>query len=104
MGDAKKKVQAIEDVDRLVVGTLLAGLRKRGAPFAMLITPDHPTSTALRTHIAEPVPFALYAVGGPKDGVTAYSESAVKRSTIRIDEGFKLMSLFLNQGKASEED
>ena len=100
MGDAKKKVQAIEDVDRRVVGRLLEGLRKRKAPFAMLITPDHPTHTALRTHVAEPVPFALYVTGGAKDGAKAYTESAVKPSTKRFEEGFQLMSFFLKQGKA----
>jgi len=95
MGDARKKIQAIEDVDRRLVGRLLDGLRQRGEPFSLLITPDHPTSTALRTHIAEPVPFALYATGGPKDNVVAYHESAVRASTKRFDNGFELMSCFL---------
>ena len=98
MGDAKKKIMAIEDVDRRLVGRLLDGLRQRGGSCAVLITPDHPTSTALRTHIAEPVPFALYATGGPKDEVSAYNESAVKLSTKRFEQGFALMSFFLSQG------
>ena len=97
MGDAQKKIQAIEDTDRLVVGTLLEGLKRRGEPFAILIVCDHPTSTVLKTHIAEPVPFALYATNGPKDRVTAYTESAVRESTTRLDEGFRLMSFFLKQ-------
>src|SRR3989338_6598839 len=99
MGDAKKKIQAIEDTDRLVVATLLDGLKKRGEPFAVLIVCDHPTSTILKTHIAEPVPFALYATGGSKDAVTAYNESAVKASSKRFEQGFELMSFFLKQGK-----
>ena len=99
MGDAKKKVQAIEDVDRRLLKPLLKGLRARGKPFAVLITPDHPTSTARRTHTAEPVPFALYATDGPKEAVAAYNETAVKGSTRRFQEGFQLMSFFLNQGK-----
>jgi 2,3-bisphosphoglycerate-independent phosphoglycerate mutase len=99
MGDAQKKIQAIEDVDRRLVGRLLDGLRQRGQPFAALVVPDHPTSTALRTHIAEPVPFALCATGGPKDAVSAYNESAVKASAKRFERGFELMGFFLNQGK-----
>jgi len=99
MGDAQKKVQAIEDTDRLVVGTLLDGLKKRNEPFAVLIVCDHPTSTALKTHIAEPVPFALYATGITKDAVTAYNESAVKSSSKRFEEGFQLMPFFLQQGR-----
>ncbi|MBI2495162.1 MAG: cofactor-independent phosphoglycerate mutase [Candidatus Omnitrophica bacterium] len=98
MGDVQKKIQAIEDTDRLVVGTLLEGLKKRGEPFAILVVCDHPTSTILKTHIAEPVPFALYATNGPKDDVTSYNESAVNGSTKRFKEGFQLMSFFLQQG------
>ena len=98
MGDASKKVQAIEDVDRRLVGPLLEGLRRRGGPFAVLITPDHPTSVALRTHIAEPVPFAIYGWNGlVQDRVEAYSESAVKGSKTRFEEGFRLMSFFLQR-------
>ncbi len=96
MGDAQKKIQAIEDTDRRMVGPLLAGLKKRGEPFAILVVPDHPTSTALKTHIAEPVPFALYATGGPKDSVTTYNERAVQASSTRFEEGFQLMPFFLS--------
>ncbi len=95
MGDVQKKIQAIEDVDRLVVGTLLEGLKKRGEPYAVLVTPDHPTSVEKRTHISDPVPFALYATGLQKDAVTAYTETAVKASTTRFEQGFELMSYFL---------
>ena len=98
MGDAKKKIQAIEDVDRLLVGTVLDGLKRRGEPFAVLVTPDHPTSLEKRTHIPDPVPFALYATGGPKDAVTAYTESAVHASNTRFEQGFELMRFFLSQG------
>ena len=98
MGDARKKIQAIEDTDRLVVGTLLEGLKRRGEPYAVLVVCDHPTSTVLKTHIAVPVPFALYRSGGSRDGVSAYSESAVQTSTRMVDPGFNLMSFFIAQG------
>jgi len=97
MGDAKKKVQAIEDVDRLVVGTLLDGLKSRGA-FGIMVVCDHPTSTPLRTHVADAVPFAIYATKGRKDAICAYNETAVKQSTQRLEHGFELMSFFLSLG------
>ena len=97
MGDAQKKIQAIEDVDRLVVGPLLEGLRARGTPFAILLTPDHPTHVEKRTHVADPVPFALHAAGGPQEPAAAYNESAVKPSARRFEEGYVLMSFFLQQ-------
>ncbi len=95
MGDAKKKVHAIEDVDRRLVGVLLDGLKSRG-PFAIMVVCDHPTSTPLRTHIAEAVPFAIYATHGPKGAIPAYNESAVKGSSLRVEAGYQLMSNFLN--------
>jgi 2,3-bisphosphoglycerate-independent phosphoglycerate mutase len=101
MGDAQKKIQAIEDVDAKVVGALLTGLKRRGGPFAVLVTPDHPTSVARRTHIAEPVPFALYATGRPKDGANAYNEVAIGPSKRRFEHGFELMGFLLQQGKRS---
>ena len=98
MGDAQKKVQAIEDTDRRLVGPLLAGLARRGEPYAVLVVCDHPTSTALKTHIAEPVPFALLAPGAVRGTVSAYSEAAVKGSSTRIEEGFTLMQFMLDRG------
>jgi len=99
MGDVQKKIQAIEDTDRLVVGALLEGLKRRGGPYAVLLVPDHPTSTPLKTHIAAPVPFAVYATGGPRDGASAYNESAIKGSMRRFEHGCELMAFFLAHGK-----
>jgi 2,3-bisphosphoglycerate-independent phosphoglycerate mutase len=96
IGDVQKKIQAIEDTDRLVVGTLLDGLKKRGEPFAIMVVCDHPTSTILKTHIAEPVPFAIYKTHCSKDAVGAYNEVALKQSTQRFEQGFQLMTFFLN--------
>ncbi|MBI3996186.1 MAG: cofactor-independent phosphoglycerate mutase [Candidatus Omnitrophica bacterium] len=98
MGDVRKKIQAIEDVDRRLVGRLLEGLKQRNEPYAIMVVPDHPTSVAIRTHIAEPVPFAIYATNGAKDAVTAYNETAIKASATRFEEGFQLMSFFLVPG------
>ena len=99
MGDAKKKIQAIEDVDRRLLGRLLDGLRQRGGSWAVLITPDHPTSVALRTHLADPVPFALYATGGSKAGAASYTE-LIPQSSKRFEDGFQLMRFFVNQRKS----
>jgi 2,3-bisphosphoglycerate-independent phosphoglycerate mutase len=98
MGDVQKKIGAIEDTDRHIVGPILEGLKRRGEPFAILVVPDHPTSTLLRTHIPDPVPFALYATGGPKDAVTTYTERAAQAAPKRFDQGFELMRFFLSMG------
>jgi len=95
MGDAQKKIQAIEDVDKLVVGTLLENLKRRKDPFRILVTPDHPTSVEKRTHIPDPVPFAMCAPGGGAGAVRAYNETSVKASSMRFEHGFELMRFFL---------
>ena len=95
MGDANKKIQAIEDVDQRLVKDLLEGLKTRGQPFAVLVTPDHPTSVEKRTHISDPVPFAVYATGGAKDAVSSYNETAVRGSSLRFEQGFELMRYFI---------
>ena len=79
--------------------TLLAGLKHRGEPFGVLVVPDHSTSTVLKTHIPEPVPFAIYATGGSQDAATAYSESGIRASRTRFEEGFELMGFFLGRGR-----
>lgn len=66
LGNAKEKVLAIERVDEMI-GTIMD-------EFSGIITvlPDHPTPVALKTHTAEPVPFAIHGKG--RDETTSFSE------------------------------
>ena len=63
MGDPRKKVEAIENFDEKVVGTILEGLRAMGGEWRVLVMPDHPTPCALKTHTSDPVPFVVYVSG-----------------------------------------
>ncbi len=96
-GDVAGKIQAIEDFDAKVIGTLLKGLEGR-EDFRMLVLPDHPTPLEARTHVDEPVPFVLYQPGGEKNGATAYDEDQAKASGKHLEEGWRLME-YLIQGK-----
>ncbi len=58
MGRADLKKEAIERIDELIIGPMLAGLGALG-DFAILLMPDHATPSQLKTHSPEPVPFAL---------------------------------------------
>ncbi len=64
LGDIDLKVRAIEDFDALVVGKVLRGLEDEFADtddgYKILVMPDHYTPVSLKTHIKEPVPFAIY--------------------------------------------
>ena len=90
------KIQAIEDFDRQVVGTVLEGMAKFG-DYAILCTPDHPTPVHLMTHTAEPVPFIIYRGGQVQgNGAASYDEEQA-RSTGLIVEGHALMDMLLNR-------
>ncbi len=54
--DAKLKVKTIEDLDKRLLGRILGGLKE---PYAISISPDHPTPVGTGTHSREPVPFAI---------------------------------------------
>jgi 2,3-bisphosphoglycerate-independent phosphoglycerate mutase len=58
MGRADLKVEAIERIDELVIGTLLEGLAELGE-YRLLLMPDHATPCKLKTHSNDPVPFAI---------------------------------------------
>ena len=57
-GSVANKIRAIEDFDRLVVRTVLEGL-KRFPEYRVMVLPDHRTPIVRKTHTAEPVPFAF---------------------------------------------
>lgn len=59
-GSAEKKVQAIEYLDKRVIGPLVQQLEAKNTDFRLLVLPDHPTPVCVRTHTAEAVPYMLY--------------------------------------------
>jgi 2,3-bisphosphoglycerate-independent phosphoglycerate mutase len=92
-GRMDHKIQAIEDFDRLVVGTILEGIQKFGE-YAILCTPDHPTPVHLMTHTSEPVPFIIYRGAAEGNGASGYGEEQAKASGLVV-EGHKLMEMLL---------
>jgi 2,3-bisphosphoglycerate-independent phosphoglycerate mutase len=59
-GSLADKLTAIEDFDQRIVRPIIADLRDRHEDFRVIITMDHFTPLALRTHVADPVPTLLY--------------------------------------------
>jgi 2,3-bisphosphoglycerate-independent phosphoglycerate mutase len=57
-GSLKDKIRAIEDFDRLVVGSVLEGV-KGFSDFRLMVATDHATPVEIKTHTPEPVPFAV---------------------------------------------
>ena len=91
-GDVAGKVEAIEKVDELMVPQLFS----LHFPVRVLVQPDHPTPLRLRTHVADPVPFIMWAPGRwAPNGVSAYTEAQAASAGLQVDPGYKLMSIFL---------
>jgi 2,3-bisphosphoglycerate-independent phosphoglycerate mutase len=101
LGDIDLKVNAIEEFDELVVGTVLSGLNEKFADpegYRILVMPDHYTPVSVGTHTREPVPFAIYdslSQSGWKDEGGFDEQSARKRAARVLDaRAQELMRLF----------
>jgi 2,3-bisphosphoglycerate-independent phosphoglycerate mutase len=91
-GSIDEKIRAIENFDRLVVGTILDRMKKLD-DFRLLCAPDHKTPVATRGHAVGPVPFLLYDSRKPLrgGGSLPYDERGVAEARTRIEEGFRLI-------------
>ena len=91
-GNIDEKIRAIENFDKLVVGTLLDGLKKLD-DFRLLCAPDHKTPVSTRGHTIGPVPFLLYdsrkALRG--GGHIPFDERALYEAKVRLPQGFRLI-------------
>lgn len=89
------KVKAIELLDSQVVKPILDGLKKH-AEYRVLVLPDHPTPLSLRTHTSEPVPFIIYdSTNEVQSPALSYDESEAVKSGLFVENGYKLMDLFI---------
>ena len=95
MGDVAKKIQAIEDFDAKVVGTLLRGM-DRWPEWKLLLLPDHPTPIALKTHVADPVPFVLFSSSEKENSKQlGYNESDGKKTGVVVKNAFQLIEALI---------
>jgi len=97
--DYVKKVKAIEDLDRRLLGKLLNGLRE---PYAIAVLPDHPTPITVGTHTRDPVPFAIKSPFLASDGVQKFDEFSAKSGGFGLVENESLVSLLVASGKSSK--
>ncbi len=90
-GLLQEKIGAIESFDKEVVGTIVDNLDNIG-DCKILITPDHPTPVAKRTHTSDPVPFIIFDSTQP-DGnqQRAYTEKFAQVASESIIPGHLLM-------------
>lgn len=93
-GRADAKVEALERIDREIVGPLHAALVGYG-DHRILISPDHATLVRTKAHDRALVPWAMAGTGLAGSGGT-YDEVAASAADLpTLDEGFRLMARFL---------
>jgi 2,3-bisphosphoglycerate-independent phosphoglycerate mutase len=97
--DWKTKVDAIEHIDKHVVGPVLEKLRQF-PEWRIMVLPDHPTNIATRKHGYAPTPFCIAGSGVKSAGRLPYNERNAAASPIQITRGHELMEYFLT-GKHS---
>jgi 2,3-bisphosphoglycerate-independent phosphoglycerate mutase len=100
-GSLADKLTAIEDFDRRIVLPIVTDLRARHEDFRVVVTMDHFTPLALRTHVSDPVPTLLYdsrqltkGSGLPFSERTCLAHDAVAGNRLTV--GHQLIEKLLN--------
>ncbi|MDD7251135.1 MAG: cofactor-independent phosphoglycerate mutase [Prevotellaceae bacterium] len=87
-GDVQLKLRTIENLDQRVVGPIFDYIsHHQEDPVCVALLPDHPTPVELRTHVAEPVPFAIWYPGIKPDDVSHFDEVSA------VDGSYELLRL-----------
>lgn len=93
-GELREKIRAIENVDRLIIGPILEHFKNKDV--RIMILPDHVTSLSLRTHVSDPVCFAIYGKDITRNGASKFNEYESSRTGLKFDKGYSLMEYFIN--------
>lgn len=93
-GDAAGKVAALEEIDRHIVGPIAEALQSHDA-WRIMISPDHPTFLATKTHTHGDVPVVLAGTGVEADSNQVYDDPTAAQSESAFPEGWRLMKRFI---------
>lgn len=96
-GLIQEKIQAIENIDKHIVKTLVDEFEKAGEEYRMLILPDHPTPIRTRTHSSGPVPYLLYDSRKELGSQTAYNEKVAEENGTVWRDGYTLIDHLLQE-------
>ncbi|MFH0847522.1 MAG: cofactor-independent phosphoglycerate mutase [Chloroflexota bacterium] len=87
-GSVEDKVAAIERTDSEVLGQVFSF---KGDSLRVLVTPDHPTPIATRTHSPDPVPFLIWGAGLNRNGAKRLTEVEGKATGFFMEDGYNIM-------------
>ena len=96
-GDIDLKVKAIERIDNELLSRVKTALDSMGEDYKILLMPDHATPIKLRTHTADPVPYALYDSRNNKKSGLSYNEKNAALTLVHTDPGHELMGRFISE-------
>ena len=93
-GRTDAKIEALQQIDRHIVGPLLAALQ--GYPqWRIMVSPDHPTPIRTKTHSHGDVPMAIAGSGIQPDASDRYDDPTAARSGLKFPEGWRAMEYFM---------
>ena len=93
-GKAEIKKRALEEIDKYIVGPVMAELKKY-EHWRILVMPDHPTPVSTQGHTGDAVPFAMMGDGISGEVHLPLGEKNAAKTGIKIDNGYQLMEFFL---------
>jgi 2,3-bisphosphoglycerate-independent phosphoglycerate mutase len=93
-GRTDAKIEALEQIDRHIVGPLLDALPAHGE-WRIFVSPDHRTTLRTRAHAYGMVAFAAAGTGIASRGQDSYDEEVAAANDLEFDPGWKLMRWFL---------
>jgi len=99
--DIQQKIKAIEEIDRHIVGPVYGALKSHGN-YRLLVMPDHFTPVEKRTHISDPVPFALCGAGIGSDAALPFAESSVPKAALKFEKGHELIEYMITDQVEAE--
>jgi len=88
MGSVEEKVRAIERLDEAI------GIVLDRPETIVAVLPDHPTPIRIKTHTADPVPFAVLGKG--RDDVSAFSEREAAKGSFGLVQAPEFLSLLFS--------
>jgi 2,3-bisphosphoglycerate-independent phosphoglycerate mutase len=96
-GDAIRKREIIEAIDKFYFGSLLACLDMKDTIVA--VTADHATSCKTKSHTADPVPLLISGGNIKPDGSLSFSEKASRLGSLGELTGTDVLPLVVNHAK-----
>ncbi len=93
-GRADAKVEALEQIDRAIVGPLRKAIAEQGG--RILVSPDHATLVRTKAHDRAWVPWAMAGTGLSGSGLPYDEASALAANGPFFERGHELMAMFLD--------